>query len=224
MTLFPAIILAGGLAARLRPLTDALPKALLDINGEPFIFHQLRLLSKQGITKIILSIGYRGQMIQDCVGDGNQFGVDVDYVEDGPELLGTGGAIKNALQKIDGNAFFILYGDSYLPCDYAAVQKHFNKMNKPGLMTVFFNEDKWDTSNIEFSNHEIVSYDKKIKTAQMKYIDYGLGVLTKDSFRLVQDEIVFDLSFLYQLLLHKRQLAAYEIKERLRGRFVDGNR
>jgi len=214
MIMYPAVILAGGLATRLRPLTETIPKALVDINGEPFIAHQLRLLSKQGITDIILSVGYRNEMIRDYVGDGKEFDVRVTYVEDGPQLLGTGGAIKNALKEMQTNSFFVLYGDSYLPCDYRAVQEFFINSDKFGLMTVFHNEDQWDTSNIEFSNHEIVAYDKKIKTSRMKYIDYGLGILTKESFASVQEEEIFDLSFLYQLLLAKKRLAAYEIKER----------
>ncbi len=214
MIMFPAIILAGGLATRLRPLTDSIPKALVDINGEPFIAHQLRLLRKQGVTEIILSIGYRGEMIKDYVGDGQRFGVNVTYVEDGPQLLGTGGAIKNALNTINNNSFFVLYGDSYLPCDYTAVQKYFVSTGKLGLMTVFHNEDKWDASNIEFLNNEIVTYDKKNKTPQMRYIDYGLGLLSKESFMLVQDQDEFDLASFYQLLLKKHQLAAFEVKER----------
>lgn len=214
MKLFPAVILAGGLATRLRPLTETIPKALIDINGEPFISHQLRLLSKQGITDVVLSVGYLKEMIKDHVGDGKNMGLNVTYVEDGPQLLGTGGAIKNALTAIKTNAFFIIYGDSYLPCDYAAVQEYFLTTNQLGLMTVFHNEDKWDASNIEFLNHEIVVYDKKNKTPRMKHIDYGLGILSKESFGYVQDINVFDLSYLYQILLEKKRLAAYEINDR----------
>lgn len=211
---FPAVILAGGLATRLRPLTETIPKALVEINGEPFIAHQLRLLRKQGITDVILCIGYRSEMITEYVGDGQKFNINVTYVQDGPQLLGTGGAIKNALKEINAPSFFVVYGDSYLPCDYLAVQEFFINTDKLGLMTVYHNENKWDTSNIEFLNQEIVAYDKKNQTPQMKYIDYGLGILTKKSFELVQEKEAFDLSFLYQLLLEKKRLAAYEIKER----------
>lgn len=214
MTMFPAVILAGGLATRLRPVTETIPKALVDINGEPFISHQLRLLRAQGVTNIILSVAYRGEMIREYVGDGSAFGVSVSYVEDGPQLLGTGGAIKHALNDINSEAFFVLYGDSYLPCDYAAVQQYFMQTDKLGLMTVFHNEDKWDASNIEFANQTIIAYDKKNKTPRMQYIDYGLGVLTKESFLLVQDKNEFDLAFFYQLLLEKNMLAAYEVTQR----------
>jgi NDP-sugar pyrophosphorylase family protein len=214
MIMLPAVILAGGLATRLRPLTETIPKALVNINGEPFIAHQLRLLRKQGFTDVFLCVGYLHEMIESYVSDGEKFGINVTYVQDGPRLLGTGGAIKNALKKIKTNSFFVLYGDSYLPCDYSAVQKFFVNSNKLGLMTVFHNENKWDASNVEFLNQEIVVYDKKNKSSRMKYIDYGLGILTKESFAYLHDQEIVDLAFLYQLLLEKNLLAGYEIKER----------
>ena len=104
--MLPVAILAGGLATRLRPITETIPKALIEIAGEPFIFHQLRYLHEQGITSVILCIGYLGEMIQELVGAGSQFGVQVSYSFDGPKLLGTGGAIK-AARPLLGNNFFI---------------------------------------------------------------------------------------------------------------------
>lgn len=214
MSMFPAVILAGGLATRLRPLSKQIPKALVDINGEPFIAHQLRLLSCQGITDIILLVGYLSNMLMSYVGDGSRFGVNVTYVQDGRRLLGTGGAIKHALDAIPSEAFFVLYGDSYLPIDYKKVQDFFLSRKWLGLMTVFHNQNKWDLSNIEFANQEITVYDKVNKTPKMEYIDYGLGILTKTSFNHVEEQEVFDLVVLYQKLLLGKQLAGYEVKER----------
>lgn len=214
MKMFPAIILAGGLATRLRPVTETIPKALVIINDEPFIAHQLRLLRKNNITDVILSVGYRHDMIEDYVGDGDKFGVNVKYVHDGAMLLGTGGAIKKALPTIESDVFFVLYGDSYLPCNYSSVQEFFNTADKLGLMTVFQNEDKYDKSNVEFFDQKMIAYSKNERTVRMKHIDYGLGILTKKCFDLVQSEEVFDLAYLYKLLLEKNELAAFEIKER----------
>src|SRR5262245_45541388 len=122
MTLgLPVAILAGGLATRLLPLTTTIPKALVEVNGEPFIAHQLRLLRANGITRVVVCAGYLGEMIQGCVGDGEELGMQVRFAFDGPRLLGTAGALKQALPLL-GEAFFVLYGDSYLPCDYRAVQ------------------------------------------------------------------------------------------------------
>src|SRR6185437_11438665 len=120
--LFPVVILAGGLATRLRPITETIPKSLVDIHGEPFIAHQLRLLKHHGITEVLLCIGYLGEQIVDKIGNGDRFGVQVSYAFDGPKLLGTAGAIKQALRQLP-EYFFVLYGDSYLPCNYAAIQK-----------------------------------------------------------------------------------------------------
>jgi NDP-sugar pyrophosphorylase family protein len=211
--LLPIAILAGGLATRLRPVTEKLPKSLIEVNGEPFVVHQLRLLRANGIQKIVLCVGHLGEMVREAIGDGSAFGVDVDYSFDGPALLGTAGAIRNALPKL-GPAFFVIYGDSYLPCDYRAVGRAFQSSNKLGMMTVFRNEGKWDTSNVEFERGEILAYDKKNRTLRMKHIDYGLGVFRSEAFAQPQAEGPQDLADLYQNLLHRGQLAGFEVRER----------
>jgi MurNAc alpha-1-phosphate uridylyltransferase len=212
--LFPVVIIAGGLATRLRPLTETVPKALLNINGEPFVTHQLRLLAKQGIQKVVFCIGYLGEQIVDFVGDGSRFGLDVAYVFDGPRLLGTAGAVKKALPLVVGDTFFVLNGDSYLPCDHAAVQSAFIASNKQALMTVFHNEGRWDTSNVEYADHMIVNYDKQNRTPRMRHIDYGLEVFTKQAFAIVPEAEPFDLVPVYQALLKTNQLAAHVVTQR----------
>src|SRR5439155_17056206 len=134
-TLCPVAILAGGLATRLQPLTDRIPKALVDVNGEPFIAHQLRLLRDRGVERVIVCAGYLGEMTLEYVGDGARFGLQVEFSFDGPRLLGTAAALKNALPLL-GDSFFALYGDSYPSCDYLTVQREFVKSEKPALMTV----------------------------------------------------------------------------------------
>jgi N-acetyl-alpha-D-muramate 1-phosphate uridylyltransferase len=212
--MFPMVILAGGLATRLRPLTETIPKAMLETNGKPFVEHQLRLLAKNGITEVLMCLGYLGEQIIEFVGDGSRFNVKVEYVFDGPTLLGTAGAIKRALPFIAGDTFFVLNGDSYLPCDYAAVQGTFVASGRQALMTVFHNEGKWDTSNVEFGDNRIIAYDKVNRTPRMLYIDYGLEVFTKDAFATVPDNEPYDLVPVYQALLKKQQLAAHEVKQR----------
>lgn len=209
----PVAILAGGLARRLRPITERIPKALVEINGEPFIAHQLRLLERKGITRVVICAGYLGEIIAAFVGDGLRYGVRVDYSFDGERLLGTAGAIKKALPLL-GKAFFVLYGDSYLPCDYSGVQKAFEISGKQGLMTVFHNQGLWDTSNVEFLNGQIEAYDKRNHTPRMHHIDYGLGVFRNYAFEIVPHDEPYDLAALYQHLLSARQLAAFEVAER----------
>ncbi|HET7535314.1 MAG TPA: sugar phosphate nucleotidyltransferase, partial [Candidatus Didemnitutus sp.] len=158
----PVAILAGGLATRLRPITEKIPKLLVEVAGEPFFSHQLRLLKSSGLTKLVLCVGYRGEMIAEQYGDGSEWGVKIDYSFDGEKLLGTGGALVRALPKL-GDAFYVLYGDSYLPIDYQAVGRHFLAANRAGLMTVFENHERYDTSNVWFENGLIRVYDKKNK-------------------------------------------------------------
>ena len=206
-------ILAGGLATRLRPATEKVPKSLLDVNGEPFIAHQLRLLKANGVRRVVLCVGFLGEMVRQVVKDGHAFGLEVRYSFDGPALLGTAGALKRALPLLDG-AFLTLYGDSYLLCDYAAVAAEFEASGKQALMTVFHNEGQWDTSNVEFADGRILAYNKKERTPRMKYIDYGLGAFTAKAFERVPAEKTFDLAELYQEILKDGELAGMEIKQR----------
>jgi NDP-sugar pyrophosphorylase family protein len=210
---WPVAILAGGLATRLRPVTEKIPKALIEVAGQPFLAHQLRLLQSTGIRKVVLCLGYRGEMIQRVFTDGRQFGLKLSYSFDGPQLLGTGGALKNALPLL-GKHFLVLYGDSYLPIDYSAPTRAFQASGKLGLMTVFRNEGRWDTSNVSFLGGVIKSYDKKRQTPEMRYIDYGLGVFDATAFSQSLPNQAFDLADVYQELIARNELAGYEIRQR----------
>jgi NDP-sugar pyrophosphorylase family protein len=212
--LLPVVILAGGLATRMQPMTQFIPKSLLPIDGIPFIVHQLQLLKQFGVTKVILCVGYKGDMIEQSIGNGHHLGLSVAYAYDGEVLKGTGGAILKALPMIEQNEFFVLYGDSYLMCDYRDIQKHFYQQNKNGLMTVFHNAGMWDASNVEYCESCIIRYDKVNKTSSMTHIDYGLGVMSKRAFEDFNHDDVFDLSKVYQNLLRNNELGAYEVKNR----------
>ncbi len=183
--MLPIAILAGGLATRLRPLTETIPKSLVPIHGEPFIAHQLRLLENRGIQHVVLCVGHLGEMIRSFVRDGQAFNLSVDYSWDGPVSLGTAGAIRKALPYL-GEAFFVVYGDSYLPCDYRAVEDTFVTSGKQALMTVFRNEGQWDTSNVEFHDGQITAYDKRHRTPRMHHIDYGLAVFQRSALACIQ--------------------------------------
>jgi len=201
------------MATRLRPITEKIPKLLVEVAGEPFFSHQLRLLRSAGLTHIVLCVGYLGQQIVDLYGDGAKWGVKIDYAFDGPKLLGTGGALIAALPKL-GAAFFVLYGDSYLPIDYQAVGDFFLRSGQPGLMTVYENHGRYDTSNVWFEAGEIKVYDKKNKVPQMHHIDYGLGVFRAAAFAGFPRDAVVDLAEVQKSLVARHQLAGYEIKQR----------
>jgi NDP-sugar pyrophosphorylase family protein len=208
----PVAILAGGLATRLRPITEKIPKSLVPVAGEPFLAHQLKLLHARGIRRVVLCVGHLGEMIERDFGD-EKFGVKLEYSFDGEKLLGTGGAIKRALPKL-GEEFFILYGDSYLPMDYAPVAEFFHRSGKAGLMTVYRNEGKYDTSNVVFRDGEIVVYDKKVCLPEMKHIDYGLSLFKASVFEALPADKKFDLADVMQKLVREKQLAGYEVPER----------
>jgi|WetSurMetagenome_2_1015567.scaffolds.fasta_scaffold111953_2 N-acetyl-alpha-D-muramate 1-phosphate uridylyltransferase len=211
----PVAVLAGGLATRLRPVTSTVPKSLVDVAGRPFAEHQVELLARNGLTDIVFLVGHLGEMVRDTLGDGSRFGVSLRYVFDGPRLLGTGGALRRASSAL-GNRFFVLYGDSYLECDYGAIEGRFLESGQPALMTVCLNENRWDRSNVEFRDGRIVRYDKRAQTEEMRHIDYGLGVLSQEAFAGCGEE-AFDLAALYQQLLAAGRLAAFDVP----GRFYE---
>ncbi len=208
-----AAILAGGLATRLRPLTETIPKSLVDVNGEPFIAHQLRLLRENQIERVVLCVGHLGEGIQEIIGDGARFDLRVEYSFDGPKLAGTAGALKGALPLLPDD-FLVLYGDSYLDFDYQAAWRCFQASNKLSLMTVFANEGRWENSNVEYDGVSIISYDKQNATRHMRYVDYGLGIFKKKAFDFVPTGQAHDLARLYQDLLKQNQLAAFEVRNR----------
>lgn len=209
----PVAILAGGAATRLRPITETIPKSLVNVAGRPFIERQLEWLRQQGIERVVLCVGHLGVRIEEVVGDGRRFDVQVVYSYDGDKLLGTGGALRRALPFL-GEAFFVLYGDSYLTCHLASVEAAFGQAGKPAMMTVFANEGRWDTSNVIFREGEIVLHDKKNLSPEMKHIDYGLGVLTAPVLRRYAEGESFDLSSVYTELAKRGDLAGFEIRER----------
>ncbi len=209
----PVAILAGGVATRLRPISATIPKSMIPVAGQPFIAHQLELLVRNGIRDVVICGGFLGEQIEAFVGNGSGWGCAVRYSWDGLPLKGTGGALRRALPLL-GDHFFVMYGDSYLPIEFRPVHTAFVREPKLGLMTVFRNEDQWDRSNIEFVDNEIRNYDKQDRSAAMRHIDYGLGLLHSRAFRSWREDEVFDLASVYRELLREGQLAGYEVARR----------
>lgn len=206
-------ILCGGLASRLRPLTERIPKSLLVVAEKPFIVHQLELLRSQGVTRVVLCVGHLGHQIREFVGDGSLFEMNVSYSSDGEHPLGTAGAIRKALSML-GPSFFVLYGDSYLPCDFEAVATAFAAARLPALMTIYENAGKYDSSNVEVQNGRIFRYDKKVRSRGMRYIDYGLGVFARSVFEKISEGQTCDLADVYRQLVSVGELAAFEVSQR----------
>jgi N-acetyl-alpha-D-muramate 1-phosphate uridylyltransferase len=211
--MYPVAILAGGVASRMQPRTETVPKALLDVAGRPFIEHQLALLRAQQITDVVLCVGHFGDQIEAFVGDGRTWGLRVRYSQDGPVLLGTGGALRRAL-PILGDVFFVLYGDSYLTCDFSAISRAFAASNRRGLMTVFRNDNRLGASNVLFDHGRILRYDKATPSRDMHHIDYGLAILTAEAIAPYPVDSPFDLVRVYQDLLAAGELAGLEVPDR----------
>jgi len=211
--LLPVAILMGGLATRLRPITLTIPKALVEVAGRPFAHRQLEYLRDQGVRRVVLCTGHLGGQIEASVGDGSAFGVEVAYSPDGPAPLGTGGALKAALPLL-GPEFFVLYGDSFLPIDFSAVQVAYRQSGLPALMTVLENADRWDKSNAEYAAGRVTLYDKAAPTPAMRHIDYGLSVLSAPALESVAPGAAVDLAQVYNSLSLSGQLAGFVVTER----------
>lgn len=209
----PVALLAGGMATRLRPITETIPKAMVEVAGRPFIDHQLDLLHRNGIRRVVMCLGYRGQQLEQHVGDGAARGMEIRYAYDGDELMGTGGAIRRALPLL-GDVFWVMYGDSYMDIDYAAVLDHFGRSGADALMTVLRNGNRWDTSNVVFRDGKLLRYDKKNRTPDMDYIDYGVALLRRGAAGRIPTDRPFDLAELYTSLVTEGRMVGYEVTNR----------
>jgi N-acetyl-alpha-D-muramate 1-phosphate uridylyltransferase len=210
VSLSPVCVLAGGLGTRLGEAVRDTPKPLLDVAGRPFALWQLELLRSHGANRVVMCVGYLGERIEAVIG--SPFGLDVRYVYDPPELAGTAGAVRGALPLL-GERFLVLYGDTYLRIDYADVDRAFVASGKPALMTVLRNDGRWDTSNVLLDGQRIARYDKAHPTADMRWIDYGLGAFTPRALA-ESGPPTPDLADVYRALAERGELAGYEATER----------
>jgi len=206
------IILAGGLGTRMRPLTDTCPKTFLPVCGRPFAYHQLRWLAAQGIDEIIYCIGHQGEMIRRYWDSEPKPVRSIRYVDEGEQLRGTGGALRLAHQQgVLDESFLVIYGDSFLPVEFAPVWRSFHASGMPALMTVLRNQGRWDRSNVVYENGRLILYDKRTNP-RMQHIDYGLCAFRRELFD--QTPEVFDLAMLLHQLSSEGQLAGFEVQQR----------
>jgi NDP-sugar pyrophosphorylase family protein len=204
-------ILAGGVGKRLGARVQDVPKPLLKVADQPFLVHQLRLLARNGVANVVMCVGYLGELIERAIGP-SRFGVRISYSYDGPGLDGTLGAIRRAGPQL-GPRFLVLYGDTYLRLDYRAAADAWQRSGLPAMMTVLQNRGRWDASNAEFDGERVTAYDKRSPIANMSWIDYGLGGLTRATLELLGDD-ASDLSDLYHVLAARRELFGFEANER----------
>lgn len=207
------VILSGGKGTRLYPLTKTIPKCLVPILDKPFFTYQIELLKKNNIFDIVLCVGTFSEQIINRYGDGEKYGVSIKYsIEDPDKLLGTGGALKKASDLLN-DSFFVMYGDSYLPIDFAKVWIAFENSNKKALMTVYKNRNEFDKSNVSISGNLITKYDKSDNKG-LEYIDYGLLVLRKQVLEILPSDKFINLELLFQKLIMMKELQSFIIDTR----------
>ena len=209
----PAALLAGGLGTRLGPSTATMPKALVPVGGRPFIDHQLELLRRNGIRRVVLCLGHRGEAVEAHLGNSAAHGLALEYSYDGDRLLGTGGALRRAAPLL-GALCFVLYGDSYTDIDLASVLAAFETSEAFGLMTVLRNEGRWDKSNVLFRDGRLLRYDKRAPSPDMAHIDYGVTLLRREALERIPPEGPYDLCDLYQDLVDEGRMNGFEVTRR----------
>ncbi|HYB22423.1 MAG TPA: NTP transferase domain-containing protein [Solirubrobacteraceae bacterium] len=207
----PVCILAGGLGTRLGARVRDTPKPLLEVAGEPFLVHQLRLLARHGAREAVLCVGYLGELIESRIGAA-RFGIDIRYSFDAPGLEGTLGAVRRALPLL-GERFLVVNGDTYLPADYAAAARAWRESALPALMCVLHNEDRHEPSNAQYADGRVLSYEKPAVRDGLAWIDAGLGGFERELLeRTVPCER--ELSGLYAHLADVGLLCGFEASER----------
>ena len=207
-------LLAGGLATRLRPITEQIPKALVDIAGRPFIDYQVALFRRHGIRRLVLCLGYLGGQVEEHLGDGAALGMELRYSHDGDRLLGTGGALRRAMDLL-GEVFWVCYGDSYMDIDYRAILDCFSRQESAlGLMTVLHNANRWERSNVVFRDGRLIRYCKRTADPDMTYVDYGVALLRREALQRIPPDCPYDLAQLYESMVAEETMMGYEVTNR----------
>jgi N-acetyl-alpha-D-muramate 1-phosphate uridylyltransferase len=214
-----AVILAGGLATRMRPRTLGTPKFLLPVAGRPFAAWLLERLRASGFSEVVLCIAHLGDQIRALVGDGEEFGLSVRYEDEGPNLLGTAGAIRKALAHL-APLFLVTYGDSYLPFDYSAPLDALSaRPDADGVMAVYRNEGRWDSSNTEVrcdaaGDPWVARYLKGSNDPILDHIDYGATALRREVIADLPEGVACGLDRVQAELAAKGRLRAHLARER----------
>ncbi|MDA4112345.1 MAG: sugar phosphate nucleotidyltransferase [Thaumarchaeota archaeon] len=208
-----AVILAGGLGTRLRPLTNTTPKPMVLVNGRPFLEYELKLLAKNGISDFVLCVGYLGEVIRDYFGSGEKLGISIQYSFDGEEPLGIAGALKRA-EPILQDVFIVTYGDSYLRAEYAGAMKQFLRAGKLGMMLAYENHNRYGRSDLAIKDGFVTRYDKQHQTPDMVWINYGISILRRETLKSIPSDQKYDEEQFYGELIKKNELLAFVVKDR----------
>jgi NDP-sugar pyrophosphorylase family protein len=210
----PVAVLAGGLGTRMADISGpTTPKALLRVAGRAFIDFKLASLAAEGVKRVVLLLGHGDRLIADHVGTGADYGLHVTCRSDGPTLLGTGGAVRRALDLL-GEAFWVTYGDTFLRAPMAEIEATFHSRGIEAMMTVLRNRDRWDRSNVHIEKGLVVEHRKGSPPGSYEYIDYGLAILRREPVETFPAGSPFDLEQVFQLLIANGTMGAYVVSRR----------
>jgi NDP-sugar pyrophosphorylase family protein len=208
------VVLAGGLGTRVAHLTGpAVPKALLPLDGRPFIDFKLAGLAADGATDVLMLTGHGAGALQEHVGDGARYGLRVEFVEDGPVLLGTAGAVAAASSRL-AETFWLTYGDTLLDVPMPEVERCLDWPGRVAVMTVLENRDQWETSNVDVDEGLVTAYEKGGPPGIHHFIDYGMLLFRRAAFERVSTTTPTDLREVVRPLVDRGALGAFVVRER----------
>lgn len=203
-----AVILAGGMGVRLKPLTDSVPKPMVKINQKPFLEYLITHLREQGFKKILLLLGYLPEVVQNYFGDGSSFGVEIQYSVSEVDNE-TGKRLKLAENFLEEN-FLLLYSDNYWPISFQKMWELFVSKDVLAQITVYSNKDNYSKNNVYVTTDGIVAkYDKSRSSAQLNGVEIGFAFVKKEVLSMLPDKNVNFEGYIFPILIEQKKLAAF---------------
>jgi NDP-sugar pyrophosphorylase family protein len=189
-------------------------KAMVLVDGKPFLEYEIEVLKRGSVNDFVICVGYRRELIRDYFGNGQRWRVDIKYSDDGDKLLGTAGSLKNAANLLS-DRFFITYGDAYPILDLKSAEKSFLESGKLALMVVYRNSNQYGRSNTVVNNGLVTFYSKTEHSPGMTYVEFGVTMMQKKVLELIPNEYPVDLEVLYRRIISMKQMAAFEVGQRI---------
>lgn len=189
-------------------------KSMITIQGKPFLEYEINLFKQGSVNDFVICVGYRGDDIRNYFGEGERWGVGIRYSDDGKQLLGTAGSLKNAASLL-ADHFFITYGDAYPLVNLKAAEESFLQCGKLALMVVYRNCNRYGRSNTVVTDGLVANYSKKENFRGMEWTEFGVTFMQKKVLGLIPEDYPVDLEPLYQRIISMKQMAAFEVGQRI---------
>jgi len=209
------VIVAGGLATRMLPITEEIPKCLVDINGKPLIQHQLEFFKSKGYTEFIFCVAHLADKVKEYFGNGSEFGIKIQYVQETKELMGTAGSVKLAEPLIIEPEFIVYYGDNLTSMDMGRLRKFHSLKRSLATIVLRPSPPNYKASSIILLHPDNriklflekptpVDYDKYCE--EKMYINSGIYLFGREIFGMIPKDTKFDFAKdLFPKLLNFRE-------------------